>query len=181
MDAMSEKAERDHSDTLQCAYCNAMLPSYAHYCGICGESLNASIEETIPRLPRLQPHGVENYIANTHVSLGLLWSWQVIIVLSALAAALFAFVFSDAPLRSIVVMWFLFICPGMMLVRFLRLNQPLVEWVLAFALSLAINAIVSGIFLYIGKWSPVVIICIIIDFSIVGAITQLAISYQKTA
>ncbi len=182
MDTTPDKTEHDHSDTLQCAHCNAVLPSCARFRGICGESFHASIgeDDTIPRLPRLRPSGVEQYVSITHLSLGPLRPWSVIIVFSAIAAALVAFVFSEAPLRQVVVMWFLFICPGMMLVRFLRFNQPVVEWVLALALSLAIDAIVAGIVLYVGKWSPAAILSFIIGLSIAGAITQSAISNQKS-
>ncbi len=228
MDATPEETEHDHADTLQCAHCNTVLPSDALYCGLCGESLGASIseapqtgdtpgttgtassivqggsmaeipqmqgvgsegetqligdpdEDTSPRLPCLQPSGEELHISDSCISPVLLRSWQVIVVLSAVAAAFVTFVFPQVPLHPIVVMWFLFICPGMMLVRFLHLNQPVVEWVLALALSLAIDAIVSGIVLYVGKWSPATILSIIIGLSIAGAVTQLAISNQKSA
>jgi hypothetical protein len=183
MDATPAKTEHDRSATLQCAHCNAVLPSFARFCGICGESLRANIgeDDTIPRLSRLRTSGVDQYTSHTRVSLGLLWSWQVIIVLSAVAAALVAFVFSDSPLRPVFVMWFLFMCPGMMLVRFLRLNQPVVEWVLALALSLAIDAIVAGVVLYVGKWSPAAILGISIGLCLAGVITQLAISNRKSA
>ena len=138
-------------------------------------------EATIPRLVCLQPSDVEPNTSALHVFIRLPWLWQVIIILSAINAALVTFVFPEAPLRPIVVMWFLFICPGMMLVRFLSLNQLVVEWVLALVLSLAINAIVSGIVLYAGKWSPATILSIIIGLCLAGAITQLAILNLKSA
>jgi hypothetical protein len=218
-------AEHDHSDNLQCTCCNAVLPSYALFCGACGESLDASIgesplssnapgaaggvseterggslaeihemttevethyihepeEDAIPRLASTQPSGVKPHISGSFIFTRLPWLWQVIIILSAITTTLVTFVFPEAPLRPIVVMWFLFVCPGMMLVRFLHLNQPVVEWVLALTLSLAIDAIVSGIVLYFGKWSPATILSIILGLSLAGAITQLTISNQKSA
>ena len=48
------------------------------------------------------------------------WTW--IIVLSALAALLPTLVADDTRLRVVVVLWFLLVCPGMMLVRFFRLG-----------------------------------------------------------
>ena len=221
MDATPEKTEHDYSDNLQCARCNKTLPSYALYCGACGESLGTNssklqlsnntpvvsddehgssmaeiqevtsevelndIEEldeaTIPRLARVQPSIIQPRSPDSRVSIRLPWLWQAIIILSVFATALFAFLFPATPLRPVIVMWFLFICPGMMLVRFLRLNEPVVEWVLALALSLALDAIVSGIVLYAGKWSPVAILGIIIGLSLVGAIAQLTMLYQKLA
>jgi zinc ribbon protein len=104
------------------------------------------------------------------------WLWPTIIILSAVAAGLVNFAFTDTALRPIVVFWFLFVCPGMVLVRFLRLNEPIVEWTLALALSFAIDAIVAGILLYAGRWSPTGILSILIGLSLCGAIVQLATS-----
>ncbi len=221
MDATPEKTENGYSDKLQCARCNKTLPSYALYCGVCGESLgtnssklplanNAPVisddehgsflaeiqevtyevelndideqeEATIPRLACVQSSAIQPHNSDSHVFIRVPWLWQAIIILSTIAAALFTFLFPEAPLRPIVVMWFLFICPGMMLVRFLHLNEPVFEWVLALALSLALDAIVSGIVLYAGKWSPVAILSIIISLSLAGAITQLKMLIQKLA
>jgi hypothetical protein len=222
MEATPEKTGHGRSENLlQCANCNKILPSYALFCGACGESLGTNIsklplisntpgvsaselgvtqaailgvttedeaqlindpeEDTIPRLASTQPSGVKPNISDSHIYTRLPWVWPVIIILSAIAAALFTFIFPETPLHPIVVMWFLFICPGMMLVRFLRLNELLVEWVLALALSLAIDAIVSGIVLYAEKWSPVAILGIILGLSLAGAITQLAMLSHASA
>lgn len=100
--------------------------------------------------------------------------WPTIIILSALAAGLVNFGFTSTIIRPIVVFWFLFICPGMMVVRFLHLKEPVVEWTLAIALSFAIEAILAAIQLYSGRWSPVGTLTILIVFSYVGATIQLA-------
>ncbi|HEX9130663.1 MAG TPA: hypothetical protein VF844_00075 [Ktedonobacteraceae bacterium] len=143
-------------------------------------SIDDQEEATIPRLACVRPSGIQPRSPDSHVFIRLPWLWQAIIILSAVAAALFTFMFPPTPLRPVVVMWFLFICPGMMLVRFLRLNELVVEWVLALALSLALDAIVSGIVLYAGKWSPVAILGIIIGLSLAGAITQLTMLNQAS-
>ncbi len=225
MDIMPMMTEQDHSDNLQCTHCYAVMPSYALFCGACGESFDANNselppagdtsgavgavsaselevspaeilevttedeaqlindpeEDTIPRLASTQPSGVKPHISGSHIFTRLPWLWHVIIILSAIATTLVTFVFPETPLRPIVVMWFLLICPGMMLVRFLRLNQVVVEWVLALALSLSIDAIVSGVVLYTGLWSPAAILNIIICLNLVGAITQLAMLNLKSS
>lgn len=221
MDATPEKIDNGHSDNLQCTHCKATLPSYALYCGACGEPLGTNSsklpltsnapgvsdnmregspeemqemasqfemyyiddqdEATIPRLACVQPSAIQPRSSDSRVYIRVSWLWQVIIIFSAIATVLFALILPETPLRPIIVMWFLFICPGMMLVRFLRLNQPVVEWVLALALSLAIDAIVSGIVLYAGKWSPAAILSIIIGLSFAGSITQLATLNRKLA
>ncbi len=82
------------------------------------------------------------------------WLWPAIIVLSTVATCLVTFVITDIAVRPFIVLWFLFVCPGMALVRFFRLEELVVEWILALALSFAIDAIVAGILLYAGRWSP---------------------------
>jgi hypothetical protein len=98
--------------------------------------------------------------------------WPIIIIMSALATGLVSFVFTDIPIRPIIVLWFLFVCPGMVLVRFLRLKEPVVEWTVAIALSFAVDASVAGILLYAGRWSPTGILEILMGISLGGAIMQ---------
>ena len=99
--------------------------------------------------------------------------WPTIFIFSAVAAGLVYFVFTDTLVRPAVIFWFLFVCPGMIVVRFLRLKEPIVEWTLALALSFAIDAIVAAIQLYAGKWSPTDTLTILIGLSLCGAIFQL--------
>jgi adenylate kinase family enzyme len=143
--------------------------------------INDPEEDTIPRLASTQLSGVNPHISDSLIFTRLPWLWQVIIILSAIATVLVTFVFPETPLRPIIVMWFLLFCPGMMLVRFLRLNQLVVEWMLALALSLSIDAIVSGVVLYTGLWSPAAILTIIMCLTLVGAITQLAMLNLKSS
>jgi hypothetical protein len=107
--------------------------------------------------------------------------WPVVIIFSALAASLVNFVFPDLVGRPIVVMWFLCVCPGMMLIRFFQLKEPVTEWTLAIALSLAIDAAVAGIQVYSGHWSPPITLVIIIGICIIGVLTQIIqISLKRT-
>src|SRR5258708_38213798 len=100
-------------------------------------------------------------------------SWPVAIILSALAASLVNFVFPDLVGRPIVVLWFLCVCPGMMLIRFFQLKEPVTEWTLAIALSLAIDAAVAGIQVYSGHWSPPITLVIITVICIIGVLIQM--------
>lgn len=103
------------------------------------------------------------------------WLWPIVVILSADAVSLVTFVIPASPMRPIIVMWFLFICPGTAPVRLLSLNEPVVEWTLIITLSLVIDAIVAGIQLYAGRWSPTLTLEILIAVSLAGAIVQLAI------
>ena len=103
--------------------------------------------------------------------------WPIIIILSAIAAGLVNFVIPNLTLRPVIVFWFLFICPGMVVIRFLRLKEPVVEWTLAIALSCAIDTLVASIQLYAGKWSPAGTLTLLIILCLCGAIVQLATVY----
>jgi hypothetical protein len=103
--------------------------------------------------------------------------WSLLIVLFALVAGIFAFAVADTRIRSAVVLGFLIICPGMMLVRFINLREPLFEWVLALALSLAVDAIVAGILLYTGRWSPTSAFVILLGLTVVGALANETIGF----
>jgi hypothetical protein len=103
--------------------------------------------------------------------------WSLLIVLFAIAAGIFAFAVTDTQVRSAVVLGFLVICPGMMLVRFIRLREPLFEWVLALALSLAVDAIVVGILLYAGRWSPTSAFVILLGLTVVGALAYETVDF----
>jgi len=103
-----------------------------------------------------------------------MWLWPAILILSAIVAGVVTFVFPDIAVRPIVVMWFLFVCPGMVVIRFLHLKEPVVEWTLALALSFSIDAIVAGIQLYAGMWSPSATLIILMSLCLGGAIVQIA-------
>jgi hypothetical protein len=110
-----------------------------------------------------------------------MWVWPTTIVLSAIAAGLVTFVFPGTMLRPALVMWFLFICPGMTVVRFFRLSETVIEWTLALALSFAIDAFIAGILLYAGWWSPARILSILIGFCLIGVMMQLVLIYPDFA
>lgn len=101
------------------------------------------------------------------------WLWPAIIVLSALAVALVLFWDIQSPLRPAVALWFLLICPGMALVRLMRLGDPLTTVALAIALSLALDGIVAGVMIYAHLWAPAWGLALLIAVSCAGAALQL--------
>ena len=100
-----------------------------------------------------------------------LW-WPFILIISTLSVGLVTFIFTDVGGRPVIVMWFLFACPGMAVIRFFHLNDIVTEWGLALALSFSIDAIVAGIFLYAGMWSPNLILSVLMVFCSCCAIGQ---------
>jgi len=61
---------------------------------------------------------------------------------------------SKSPLLAVLALYFLMIVPGLAVVRLLKLGDPLSEWVLAVALSFAIDTLLANTLLYTGVWSP---------------------------
>ena len=94
--------------------------------------------------------------------------WPLIVIISTYLVGLVTFILPGATVRPLLEMWFLFVCPGVVVVRFFRLRSPAAEWSLIVALSLAVDGIVSGILLYAGKWSPFAILVILMMFCSVG-------------
>jgi hypothetical protein len=106
-----------------------------------------------------------------------IWGWPVVIICSAVATRLVTLVLPSIVVQPIIVMWFLFVCPGMVLVRFFRIREVVAEWMLALALSIAIDAIVASVALYVGEWSPANILDILIGYCLIGAVGQLVVTY----
>jgi hypothetical protein len=77
--------------------------------------------------------------------------WPLVIGLSAAVAAAAVYADIDAAGRAIVVLWFMLVCPGMAIVRLLRLSDPLTEFAIAVALSLAIETVLAVALLYAGS------------------------------
>jgi hypothetical protein len=89
-------------------------------------------------------------------SLPSAWSraWAVVTLASWIAVVVVTAIELPAPIRAPIVIWFVAICPGMALVRLLRLDQPAIEVMLAIALSLSLGGLVPAALLYAGRWSP---------------------------
>jgi uncharacterized membrane protein len=108
------------------------------------------------------------------------WLWAAIIGVSALGIGVLTFGEIQSPLRPVIALWFLFVCPGMALVRLLGLRERLTEVTLAIALSLVMDAIVSVIMLYMGDWSPKLTLLILIGISMGGVAFQIVVAYSRS-
>ena len=114
-----------------------------------------------------------------------IWLWPTFILCCAASAVLVVLVpiVTATPLasivRPIVVTIFLTICPGMSVVRFFRLDDAVGELVFAITLSLAIGSFIAGIILYVGKWSPVNVLYMLLGICLLGASLQLLIPAMR--
>jgi hypothetical protein len=104
-------------------------------------------------------------------------SWSPVVILASSALAMFAGVAAGpSPLRTVLVVWFLAVCPGLAAIGLLRLRDPWLAVALVPALSFAMDIIVAGILAYAGLWSAAAVILILVAISVSGALLQDAVA-----
>ena len=113
--------------------------------------------------------------------LGRPWVWPAVLVLSALVILVFMYGNLAGPARAWAAGWFLLVCPGMALVRLLRLGDRIAEWTLAIGLSLALGGAVAGSMLYLRAWSPERGLALLAGVTVAGALLQLEAAYGRVA
>jgi len=94
--------------------------------------------------------------------------WPLVIALSIIALLIaFELNWSGAP-RVALALWGLLVCPGLALVRLLRLPNRVMEWTLALALSLAIDSAVAASFVYAGGWTTTAALALVAAITLAG-------------
>ncbi|HEX9038832.1 MAG TPA: hypothetical protein VF808_17755 [Ktedonobacterales bacterium] len=96
--------------------------------------------------------------------------WTLALLFSSLLAWIFVVAGINGAPRFVLLLWFLCVCPGMMLTRFLHVREPLAEWTIAIALSLFADVAVGAGAILIGKWSPVGILSTLVIITTIGAL-----------
>jgi len=100
------------------------------------------------------------------------WLYPALIMLAVIVVSLTTFSYPAIAIRPFLIMIFLLVCPGLTVVRFFQLHEVIIEWLLALAFSIAIDAFVAGILAYAGRWSPINIFIVLLSFCLLGAIIQ---------
>ena len=105
-------------------------------------------------------------------------TWSPVVILGSSALAMFGGMAATgpSPLRTLLVVWFLAVCPGLAAVGLLRLRDPWLEVAIVPALSFAIDIIVAGVLSYAGLWSTAAVIIILVAISVFGALAQDAVA-----
>jgi hypothetical protein len=106
--------------------------------------------------------------------------WPIAIVAAGIAVIVIVVAAIASPLRPILVFGFLLICPGMAFVRLLRLKDRFAEFMLAVALSLAMDTLLSEMLVLTGHWSLTGGVIAIVAVAIVGASLQLFAARRAT-
>jgi hypothetical protein len=89
-------------------------------------------------------------LSSPSVALNTRPAWPWVVGVSAAVTAFIVYLDLEFALRPVVVLWFLLVCPGMALVRPLRLGDRGSELAIAIALSLALDTLVAGAMVYAG-------------------------------
>lgn len=76
---------------------------------------------------------------------------------------------AGAPLRPLVAIWFLLVCPGLALAPLIRIADAWDELAVALPLSVALDIVVASAFMYAGAWSPPLIVTVLALISLAGA------------
>jgi len=95
--------------------------------------------------------------------------WPGIVMSSTVAMIVVTIIGLGPPIAPAVALWFVFVCPGLPYVRLLELREPLNEFLLAIALSLSIEAVVSLLLLWSSAWSSGRMLQVIIGITMLGA------------
>jgi len=96
--------------------------------------------------------------------------WPGIVAVSTVAMAVVAGLDLGPPIAPFIAGWFVLICPGMPYVRLLNLGDPLNELLLAVALSLSLESVVSLVLLWGSSWTPDRMLQIAIAITVLGVL-----------
>jgi uncharacterized membrane protein len=77
------------------------------------------------------------------------------------------------PLRGILVFGFMLICPGMAFAHLLPGKDQITRFILVIGLSLALDTAIAEVVLYLGLWSPHLMLLILIGFCCLGIVLKL--------
>jgi len=106
-------------------------------------------------------------------------NWLIVILLFNLLAAIVVFGEWLAPLRGPVVFLYLLLCPGVSLAYLLPTDDTVTRWFLVIVISIAIDTSVAVAFLYAQRWSPELILVILMCISLVAVTSELYIKTRR--
>jgi uncharacterized membrane protein len=100
--------------------------------------------------------------------------WGPLAVASALSAGALDAADVHSAVRVAVAVWFVLVCPGIAVVRLLRLDDAAAELALGVAVSIALAVAVGATTLYAGHWSPGVTLAVLVAITVAAAGAPLA-------
>lgn len=109
------------------------------------------------------------------------YSWPVIILLFSLSTATAMVGELANPFRAILLFSFLLFCPGMAFNHLLPGKDQITHFILVIVLSLAVDTAVAQIFLYLGQWSPRLILLTLVELCCLGALLKFPFHLVRSA
>jgi hypothetical protein len=96
--------------------------------------------------------------------------WPPLAVLLA-GVAVLALVLLDGPAvaRAVAVLAYLAVVPGLACVRLIRLPDALAQFVVGVALSLGLGVLVAQVMVALGRWSPLLGLCVLVTVGSLAA------------
>jgi hypothetical protein len=101
-------------------------------------------------------------------------SWTLAIGVLSAVTAVIVYADVDFVLRPIAVMAFMLLCPGMAIVRHLRLTDPAMEVAVAVALSIALDTLVALTVIYAGSADFEAMFTLLLAITVVAVVTDVA-------
>ena len=106
--------------------------------------------------------------------------WRALLILASISALLGTVAAGGAsPVRALLAIWVLSVCPGLAVLGLARLGDPLMETTLVLGLSVALDVIVAGVLTYTIGWRPDLALVILLAFSLGGAALQAAAPVRR--
>ncbi len=94
--------------------------------------------------------------------------WPGVVAASTVAMTVVVTLDLGPPIAPIIALWFVGVCPGLPYIRLLGLREPLTVVLLAIALSLSLQAVVSLALLRGSTWTPVRMLQFVIAITVLG-------------
>lgn len=101
------------------------------------------------------------------------WLWPVGILLSVVIVAAGLALDVDRPLRPLISVWFLTVCPGAAWVRLMGVDDAAVRWTIAIAASVSLELLIALGMVYTGWWSIGWAFGIVAAVTVAGAVMDL--------
>jgi hypothetical protein len=109
------------------------------------------------------------------------WAWSAAIAALTVAALLLGHEAVVSPLRPPIVTLFIAVCPGLALVRLLRLRRPAIEALLAVALSLVLAVSIALALLSQGARVGANVVTILAAICLLGVVAEAALGGARAA
>jgi len=99
-------------------------------------------------------------------------AWPAVLLASAAAVGAGIVLGGESSVRTLLVAWFLTVCPGMAVVRAGRLAEGWGAFMLAVGLSVATGLLASGALLYVGWFSSTGVYFMLTGVTVAGVATE---------